>query len=320
MNYAIVLNGLARNLSQQIDNVANFAFNFIDKTLTGDVIAFYASESQKNHLLKNPVGDQLNLIKVQNYNPEIFLEILKDHCQKRYDFLLFPGGAIGEELSVRLSCRLGGSALVSVDKVSVGSNKIICCKQVYSGYMAAEFILKKKPFCLSIFRAVIDSPPLKPKLYRKITEILEDKRSLPDYILDYHLEEKVKTFSLDQAKFIVVGGNGLGSQAKVIELQRMAETIKAGFGVSKPVVMSAFTPMNRLIGVSGALTQPELCIAVCVSGAPAFFTGIENSQFIVSINIDKHAPIIKKSDVSIIDNYKPVITELVRLIQNKNGE
>ena len=74
--------------------------------------------------------------------------------------------------------------------------------------------------------------------------------------------------------------------------------------------MNAWAPMNRLIGVSGAMLQPDICITAGVSGAAAFYAGIEKSKFIVAINTDGQAPIMKKADVAVADDFVPVIKAL----------
>jgi electron transfer flavoprotein alpha subunit len=71
-----------------------------------------------------------------------------------------------------------------------------------------------------------------------------------------------------------------------------------------------------MIGVSGAMTKPEVCIAAGVSGAAAFYAGIEKSKTIVAINTDIRAPIIKASDAAVIDDYKAVMSELVKIVPN----
>jgi electron transfer flavoprotein alpha subunit len=72
--------------------------------------------------------------------------------------------------------------------------------------------------------------------------------------------------------------------------------------------------MDEIVGVSGAVTKPDVCIVAGASGAAAFYAGIEKSKYIVAINKDSHAPIIKASDAAIIDDYKPVMDELVKLV------
>ena len=80
--------------------------------------------------------------------------------------------------------------------------------------------------------------------------------------------------------------------------------------VSRPAAMNAWKPMNRLIGVSGAMVGPEVCITAGVSGAAAFYAGIEKSKFIVAINTDEKAPIMKMADVAIVDDFLPIMEEL----------
>jgi electron transfer flavoprotein alpha subunit len=330
MNSVIVLNGLSGHIPRQINNVGKCVIKLSDQEQPDhkqsdngqarwetdcDVIAFYSNPEQKQSLLKNASGSTLILIKVKKYNPERWLEILADQHRGQYDLYLFPGDFTGNELSVRLSCRLGGSALVSVEKISILPETVVCRKKVYSGYMEADMVLAKKPFCLAVSKAASGEERLAQLPFKEVVEIYDNGSDLPDFVLDYSLQQKISVDSLDKAKFIVIGGNGLGSSDKVKELEKMAKSIHADFGVSRPVAMSAMAPMGQLVGVSGSLTSPDICITAGVSGAPAFFSGIENSRFIVSINVNGSAPIIKKSDVAIVDDYAPVIKELVRLIQ-----
>ena len=98
-------------------------------------------------------------------------------------------------------------------------------------------------------------------------------------------------------------------------LREVAKKTGAELGISRPVAMKAWAPMNRLIGVSGAMTKPELCITAGVSGAAAFFAGIEKSKYNIAINTDEEASIVKSSDVAIIDDYEIVLEELLKIIE-----
>jgi electron transfer flavoprotein alpha subunit len=86
-------------------------------------------------------------------------------------------------------------------------------------------------------------------------------------------------------------------------------------GVSRPAAMNAWAPMERLIGVSGAMVAPEICITAGVSGAAAFYSGIEKSRFIVAVNTDEKAPIMKKADVAIVDDFVPVLEALGKKLE-----
>jgi len=88
----------------------------------------------------------------------------------------------------------------------------------------------------------------------------------------------------------------------------------AAFGVTRPVAMNAWAPMDRLIGVSGTRTAPALCIVAGASGAPAFYWGIEKASFIVAIDLDDHAQIIANADAVLLDDCVAVVEELAALV------
>ena len=93
----------------------------------------------------------------------------------------------------------------------------------------------------------------------------------------------------------------------------------AAFGVTRPVAMNAWAPMDRLIGVSGTRAAPELCIVAGASGAPAFYWGIEKAAFIVAIDVDEQAPIVNNADAAVIDDGLAVIEELAEIIAAARG-
>ena len=88
----------------------------------------------------------------------------------------------------------------------------------------------------------------------------------------------------------------------------------ATFGVTRPVAMNAWAPMDRLIGVSGARTAPALCIVAGASGAPAFYWGIEEAGLIIAIDIDEHAPIVSEADLVLLDDAVAVLEELAAIV------
>ena len=112
----------------------------------------------------------------------------------------------------------------------------------------------------------------------------------------------------------MVAGYGAGSRAGVLRVAAAASRMGAGFGASRPVVMNAWAPMERLIGISGTRTAALLCIVVGASGAPALYWGIEKAAFIVAINPDEAAPIVAGSDAAVLDDGVAVVEELAEII------
>lgn len=312
MNCALILNGTARNAETQIEDLGCFLTSNHGVPTPAEVIAFYSNATERERILARPIGERLRLVRVPAYDPEIVLDTLAKN-DTQYDMYLFSGETSGRECAVRLSARAGGSALVAVDTVRVTDAVVACGKAVYSGYAHATFELTMRPICLSIARTGKTAPDRDQAPYVHIEEDTAGVDSLPGYVLERSMETVPAAGTLDQSRFILAGGNAVKSKKETEELQRSAEALGADFAVSRPPAMSAFAPLRKLIGVSGALVSPDVCIAAGISGAPAFFAGIENSGFIAAINTDPNAPIVGKSDVAVIDDYRPVVKELVRL-------
>ena len=57
-----------------------------------------------------------------------------------------------------------------------------------------------------------------------------------------------------------------------------------------------------------------MCIVVGASGAPAFHWGIEKAAFIVAINPDEQAPIVRNADAALLDDGVATIEALARII------
>ena len=138
------------------------------------------------------------------------------------------------------------------------------------------------------------------------------------FVRDYKWIPTEQANHLEAARLLIVGGRGLESKENVKGLKALADAVGAEFGISRPVALNAWGPMHWLVGVSGAIAKPEICIAAGVSGAAAFYAGIEKSNIIIAINSDPHARIIKAADVVIIDDYKAVMDELMKIVKPNN--
>ncbi len=150
--------------------------------------------------------------------------------------------------------------------------------------------------------------------HRVLSEADETGRTVDRRFRDVELGPPPETGDLAGSRFVVVAGYGAGSREGVARIAAAATRAGADLAVSRPVVMNAWAPMDRLIGVSGTRTAPDLCIVVGASGAAALHWGIEGAGLIVAVNTDERAPIVANADVAVIDDGVAVIEELAGMI------
>jgi electron transfer flavoprotein alpha subunit len=108
------------------------------------------------------------------------------------------------------------------------------------------------------------------------------------------------TVDLAEAHRIVAGGAGLGSEDRIDLLTEVAERLGASVGATRVVTDLGWLPPERQIGTTGALIDPELYIAVGISGAVQHTAGLGSPRHIVSVNTDPSCPMMELADLALL--------------------
>lgn len=311
MKGVLVLNACAGDYHEQGRLLAGFLAQRAEGMEVDAAIVFHTEKTDCASLLSAVPVQQALLVCLTQGRTETMLNVLAAlEARKMAEVYLFAGNCFGSEMAVRLGQRRGGSAMAAVDGVQCEQGCIIATKAVYGGHMEATFVLKRSPYCLSVAKSCAE-----PAAETGEPAVLLETLTVPEgtennFSADFTLMKDEQEKNLETAPFILTAGRGAKSREGIEYMAKAAEKMGAELGVSRPVAMSAWAPLNRMVGVSGAMLKPEICIAAGVSGAPAFYAGIEKSGLIVSVNSDPRAPIHKKADVSIVDDWHTVLQYL----------
>lgn len=253
----------------------------------------------------------------KNPVPESYLAMLLDSAaQAPMDLMIFPGSGLGRELATRAACRLKGSSCLQVLECHPASDGLEIIKPVFGSHLTAIFALQLFPCCLSPARQPCGPAKMIPPDRNTIKVV--SLRELPcHWVKETQTLPDLPEPGLAAADRVLVVGQGIGSKKNMKKLKEVAAAMGAGIGASRPVVMNAWAPMTRLVGISGLILSPELCVVAGVSGAPVFTAGIKASEFIVAINTDKTAPIFKTAHVGIVEDLLSVLTELEEILRTE---
>lgn len=228
------------------------------------------------------------------------------------DALMLSGDDLGGELAVRLAHRLGGASCLDVEAIGADNAGLTIRRPAYGHNMTALFRPTRKPCCLCPARSggppaeTVEAGALSPR-----TVDLEPEAT--PWVKEARLTPVQVRADLEEAGFVLAVGQGVGSRENLEKLGRMAEALGAEIGVSRPVAMNGWADMDRLIGASGKVLSPSLCLAAGVSGSSVFTYGIRNSDFIVAVNTDADAPIFDTADVGLVGEMMDVVAELAEL-------
>lgn len=221
------------------------------------------------------------------------------------DLLIFPADALADELATRLAWRIGAGSVCQALHWDESTHS--ATKASWGNALIATLTCPQGAVCLSVARrgASGAAPAMPPyTLTRDISPV-----SLPSDMTLLSTATQASGAPLTYATRVVAFGQG---GANTDEENRLARTLAAEVGYTRQRVMLGKCDESRMVGVSGQLIAPELCIVAGASGAPAFCAGIRQSQFIVAINNDPDAPVFAQADVGIVAEWQPALEALAQ--------
>jgi len=143
--------------------------------------------------------------------------------------------------------------------------------------------------------------------------------TLSDAALALRVVERVAAatggVSLADARVVVSGGRGAGSEEGFAPIEELAELLEAAVGCSRAVTMAGWRPHTDQVGQTGTKIAPEIYIACGISGATQHMAGCKGAKRILAINADREAPILQSADYAVIGDLHEVVPAISAAIR-----
>lgn len=115
---------------------------------------------------------------------------------------------------------------------------------------------------------------------------------------------------LDKAEIIVAVGLGLAAKRNLVLAEELADVLGATIAGSRGAVEAGWLTHDQQVGQSGVTVRPKVYIAIGISGAIQHLVGMETSDFIIAINNDPEAVILKVANFGIVGDLFQIVPAL----------
>lgn len=126
--------------------------------------------------------------------------------------------------------------------------------------------------------------------------------------------------TMENAAVIVCGGRGMGNKKKFKKLHGLAKLLGGDVGATRPVVYAGWADYNALVGQAGKHIKPKILFSFGISGAIQHTTGLGEADFIVAVNKNPQATMMKMADVAIVSDAGDVLNILLKGLRKRIRE
>ncbi|MCD6304822.1 MAG: electron transfer flavoprotein subunit alpha [Deltaproteobacteria bacterium] len=242
-------------------------------------------------------------------------------AQYRPNILLMGATHIGRDLAPRISRRVGVGLTADCTELSIDPDEkiLLQTRPAFGGNLMATIANRySRPQMATVRPGVMEAV----QTTGHNGDIISHKVSLSENEIGTKIlerfREKKKGVSLADARVIVAGGRGVGSEAGMKLLFSLAEAMGGEVAGTRIIVEAGWLPVERQVGQTGQTVRPEIYIACGISGAIQHRAGMLGSRYVIAINKDPGAPIFQVADWGIVGDLHQVVPELTRAVSEGN--
>jgi len=234
--------------------------------------------------------------------------------------MLVGASFIGRDLGPRVAARLvtGLTADCTSLDIDPENKNLLMTRPAFGGNLMATIVCGDHRPQMSTVR---------PGVFEKLTkddtrkgEIQKIAANLTEADIRTRVVEVVKVakdiVDIGEAKVLVAGGRGIESKEGFDMLKELADALDGTVAGSRAAIDNGWLDKECQVGQTGKTVRPNLYVACGISGAIQHLAGMQDSDYIIAINKDADAPVMKIADLALVGDYKKIISELIAQIKD----
>lgn len=255
---------------------------------------------------------------LERYSWEAYSKVIADLVKARKPGILLIGATHnGRELAGRLAVRLKTGLTADVVRLEIDDQGLLL--SAVPGFGGSILALIKceysRPQMSTVRPGIFTALEPDPSRNGEIEDVNVD---IDPNIIKTHLVERtsVEVEDISMAQRLVVAGRGTGGN--ITAVKELAGLLDAAVGVTRPLADIGVVSRAFQIGSTGITVKPKLAFVAGASGSVHFVSGIQDSETVISINIDPKAQIFEHSDYCVIGDVNEILPALVKELKARN--
>ena len=256
--------------------------------------------------------------KLKDYDQVAVTDVLDElHNKYEFDSIIIPATHFGRMLAPRLAMRLHVGLVADVTKIKNNGEQLELIRPAFSGRIMAGIVTKKrKPIMFSVRQNVFSYNTQADKEAEIIDYQPEAYQEGKIELLDS--QENEISYDIRESEILVSGGGGTLKNFDQIKL--LADKLNAEVSASRKIIDNGKAARNIQVGQSGKTVSPDLYIALGISGAIEHVAGLKNIENIISVNVNKNAPICSLSDIVVEGDALDFVEKLSKKIDKNKSK
>jgi electron transfer flavoprotein alpha subunit len=254
------------------------------------------------------------------YLPGLYAQIMADLVdQYRPEILLMPATSLGSDLAPRLAQRLNTGLISHCVKVEMDMSErlllgtfAVLGGEMYHTVACPEARPQMATLQPGYFRIPFEDTHRSGQVERADVDLPEVSGRLTWIDMDAAVE--LPTVPLSKAKVVVSAGRGMGDAEGFALVEQLAQALGGVAAGSRGAFDEGWIAEEQIVGVGGQFIAPDLYVACGISGDIYHYFGLQEAKFLVAINPDESAPIMKVANMAIVGDAKQVIPAMLEAL------
>lgn len=257
----------------------------------------------------------------KHYRTEAYVEACC-HLIEKYkpEVILMGATGMGRDLAGAVATRVSTGLTADCTGLAIDDKRnLMQTRPAFGGNIMATIMCDKFRPQMSTVRPNV--MPMPERLEGATGEIIRDSFTVPEESILTKVIEIIRdagsksAVDITGADFIISGGRGMMGPENFAMLQELADELGGVVGASRSAVDAGWMPGDRQVGQTGKTVRPKIYVACGISGAIQHLVGMQDSDMVIAINRDKHAPIFEVATYGIVGDLFQVIPAITRQIR-----